>query len=38
MTHEADMLEWPCGLPSPSSIDLGRLEDEEKKKIHPPML
>ncbi|KAL0811712.1 hypothetical protein ABMA28_009156 [Loxostege sticticalis] len=38
MTHEADMLEWPCGLPSPSSIDLGRLEDEEKKKIHPPLL
>lgn len=38
MTHEADSLEWPCGLPTPSSIDLGRLDVEEKKKIHPPML
>lgn len=38
MTHEADYLEWPCGLPSVSSIDIGRLEDEEKKKIHPPLL
>ncbi|XP_049880418.1 plasminogen receptor (KT)-like [Pectinophora gossypiella] len=38
MTHEADSLEWPCGLPTPSSIDLGRLEVEEKKKIHPPLL
>ncbi|KAG6460616.1 plasminogen receptor (KT) [Manduca sexta] len=38
MTHEADSLEWPCGLPTPSSIDLGRLDEEEKKKIHPPLL
>lgn len=38
MTHEADMLEWPCGLPNASSIDLGRLDEEEKKKIHPPTL
>uniref|UniRef100_A0A2A4IZV3 Plasminogen receptor (KT) n=1 Tax=Heliothis virescens TaxID=7102 RepID=A0A2A4IZV3_HELVI len=38
MTHEADYLEWPCGLPTPSSIDLGRLDVEEKKKIHPPLL
>ncbi|XP_075985631.1 plasminogen receptor (KT) isoform X2 [Anticarsia gemmatalis] len=38
MTHEAESLEWPCGLPTPSSIDLGRLDVEEKKKIHPPLL
>ncbi|KOB69078.1 Transmembrane protein-like protein [Operophtera brumata] len=38
MTHEADYLEMPCGLPTPSSIDLGRLDAEEKKKIHPPLL
>ncbi|XP_004927282.1 plasminogen receptor (KT) [Bombyx mandarina] len=38
MTHEAESLEWPCGLPSPSSIDLGRFDEEEKKRIHPPLL
>ncbi|KAJ8710294.1 hypothetical protein PYW07_009660 [Mythimna separata] len=38
MTHEADSLEWPCGLPTPSSIDLGREDVEERKKIHPPLL
>ncbi|XP_034826172.1 plasminogen receptor (KT) [Maniola hyperantus] len=37
MTHESDMLELPCGLPTPSSIDQGRMDEEEKKKIHPPM-
>lgn len=38
LTHEADYLEMPCGLPTPSSIDLGRLDAEEKVKIHPPLL
>ncbi|XP_061723745.1 plasminogen receptor (KT) isoform X1 [Cydia pomonella] len=38
MTHEAESLEWPCGLPSPSSIDIGREDEEEKKRIHPPLL
>ncbi|XP_072948284.1 plasminogen receptor (KT) [Epargyreus clarus] len=37
MTHEADMLEMPCGLPTPSSVDQGRMDAEEKKKIHPPL-
>ncbi|CAH0696384.1 unnamed protein product [Spodoptera exigua] len=37
MTHEQDSLEWPCGLPTPSSIDLGRLDVEEKKKMHPSL-
>ncbi|CAH2057063.1 unnamed protein product, partial [Iphiclides podalirius] len=37
MSHEADALELPCGLPTPSSVDQGRMDVEEKKKIHPPM-
>ncbi|CAG5026660.1 unnamed protein product [Parnassius apollo] len=37
MSHESDMLELPCGLPTPSSVDQGRLDAEEKKKIHPPL-
>ncbi|CAK1543512.1 unnamed protein product [Leptosia nina] len=37
MTHESDMLKVPCGLPTPSSIDQGRMVEEETKKIHPPM-
>ncbi|XP_047506543.1 plasminogen receptor (KT) [Pieris napi] len=37
MTHEVDMLKVPCGLPTPSSIDQGRMAEEETKKIHPPM-
>lgn len=37
MTHESDMLELPCGLPTPSSLDQGRLEEDERKKIHPPL-
>ncbi|CAH0717688.1 unnamed protein product, partial [Brenthis ino] len=37
MTHESDMLEVPCGLPTPSSIDQGRRDEEEKQKIHPPL-
>jgi len=35
MQHEVDLLEWPCGLPSVSSIDQARQEDEENKKLHP---
>lgn len=38
MTHESDMLEIPCGLPTPSSIDQRRVTEEEKQKIHPPLL
>ncbi|XP_063542548.1 plasminogen receptor (KT) isoform X2 [Cydia strobilella] len=38
MTHEAESLQWPCGLPSPSSIDIGREDEEEKKRIHPPLM
>ncbi|XP_041975129.1 plasminogen receptor (KT) [Aricia agestis] len=36
MNYHPDLLTVPCGLPSPSSIDQGRLKDEEEKLIHPP--
>ncbi|KAK6624444.1 hypothetical protein RUM43_004214 [Polyplax serrata] len=35
MQFEPEMLEFPCGLPSASSIDQARIEAEEKKKLHP---
>ncbi|XP_026483289.1 plasminogen receptor (KT) [Vanessa tameamea] len=37
MAHESDLLEVPCGLPTPSSIDQRRLDQEERSKIHPPL-
>lgn len=35
LQHEAEMLEWPCGLPSVSNIDQARSEAEMEKKLHP---
>ena len=35
MQFEPEMLELPCGLPTPWSIDEARLEADEKKKLHP---
>jgi hypothetical protein len=35
MEFEDDLLELPCGLPSTSSLDLGRLHEEEEKRFHP---
>lgn len=35
MQHEAELLEWPCGLPTVSNIDQAREETHEKKKLHP---
>nr|CAD7198582.1 unnamed protein product [Timema douglasi] len=35
MQFEMDLLELPCGLPSASSIDQARLDNDEKKKLHP---
>nr|CAD7448943.1 unnamed protein product [Timema bartmani] len=35
MQYEMDLLELPCGLPSASSIDQARLDNDEKKKLHP---
>lgn len=36
MQNESDLLEWPRGLPTISSIDQARVEDEREKKLHPP--
>lgn len=35
MQHEPELLEWPCGLPTVSSIDQARVEMEIEKKLHP---
>lgn len=35
MQNEKDLLEWPCGLPSVSSIDEARINIEMQKKLHP---
>lgn len=36
MQHEMDLLEWPGGLPTVSSIDQARLEQDDRKRLHPP--
>lgn len=35
MQNEPELLEWPHGLPSISSIDQARFDDEIEKKLHP---
>jgi hypothetical protein len=35
MQYETDLLELPCGLPTASTIDQARLDNDEKKKLHP---
>lgn len=35
MQNESDLLEWPHGLPSVSSIDQARFDTEIEKKLHP---
>lgn len=35
MKHEQDLLEWPNGLPTVSTIDQARVEVEMEKKMHP---
>ncbi|KAJ3623098.1 hypothetical protein MTP99_019352 [Tenebrio molitor] len=35
MQFEQDLLALPLGIPSASSIDLGRLQKDEQKKLHP---
>lgn len=35
MQNESDLLEWPCGLPTVSSIDQARVDVEMEKKLHP---
>lgn len=35
MQNESDLLEWPLGLPTVSSIDQARVDIEMQKKLHP---
>lgn len=35
MKNESDLLEWPKGLPTVSSIDQARAETQMDKKLHP---
>lgn len=35
MQNEAELLEWPRGLPTVSSIDQARFYIEIEKKLHP---
>ncbi|XP_060536919.1 plasminogen receptor (KT) [Cylas formicarius] len=35
MQFEEDLLELPLGVPTPSSIDLKRMQNDEQKKLHP---
>ncbi|XP_055316815.1 plasminogen receptor (KT) [Sitodiplosis mosellana] len=35
MQNESDLLEWPHGLPTVSSIDQARINTEMEKKLHP---
>lgn len=35
MEHEPDLLHWPGGLPTVSSLDEARVEAEIEKKMHP---
>lgn len=35
MQFEKDLLALPLGLPTAASLDLGRLQNDEAKKLHP---
>lgn len=35
LQNEPELLEWPRGLPTVSSIDQARVEAEIEKKLHP---
>lgn len=35
MQNERELLEWPGGLPTVSSIDQARVEVEIEKRLHP---
>lgn len=35
MQNEPELLYWPGGLPSISSIDQARIDIEVQKKLHP---
>lgn len=35
LEHENELLHWPGGLPTVSSLDEARVENEIEKKLHP---
>ncbi|CAB3372455.1 Hypothetical predicted protein [Cloeon dipterum] len=35
MQFEEEILDLPCGLPTTSSLDLARMQEEEEKRFHP---
>lgn len=35
MQFEKDLLALPLGLPTAASLDLGRLQNDEAKRLHP---
>ena len=37
LMFERDLIEMPTGLPTISSLDVGRIKQEENKKYHPPI-
>lgn len=37
LMFEKDLIEIPSGLPTISSLDVGRMQQEENAKYHPPI-
>ena len=37
LMFERDLIEMPSGLPTVSSLDVGRMQQEENSKYHPPL-
>ena len=37
LMFERDLIEIPSGLPTVSSLDVGRMQQEEHSKYHPPI-
>merc|ERR1719436_1993261 len=37
LMFERDLIEIPSGLPTVSSLDVGRMQQEEKARYHPPI-
>ena len=37
LMFEKDLIEIPSGLPTVSSLDVGRMQQEENAKYHPPI-
>lgn len=36
LQNEQNLLEWPRGLPTVSSIDQARIDTDIEKRLHPP--